>query len=112
MGRFNDINQVMLVINIDADNQGTREVANRQPTSRKTDRHFCCELILPFFLIDTTQPCDIKLSYKQNAVDRQNEKGLFGRKKPKKELIKSPLCAQGRHLQCNGRDCECECHFL
>jgi hypothetical protein len=29
MGRFNDINQVMLVINIDADNQGTREVANR-----------------------------------------------------------------------------------
>jgi hypothetical protein len=22
----------------------------------------------------------------------------------------SPACEAGRHLQCNGRNCDCECH--
>jgi hypothetical protein len=33
-------------------------------------------------------------------------------KDKKEKLNQSQLCVAGRHLQCNGKRCGCECHAI
>ncbi len=47
-------------------------------------------------------------------MDRKGKEKDKDKKKDKKKekLSQSQSCAEGRHLQCNGIKCGCECHAI